>query len=962
MFDWLTDVTVTEKGSFYEIAGITVKYFSGDLKTAFGTTVIASRVIKQVSSNKFRIHKFFTVELAMVLDSMINNQNKNVTRYYRVGINKYNKLFELLKQTTWIKTTFEKFQSYDVDKACRDFTFSPYPTQREFLEQYSQIKYGFQLRGVLLDAVPGSGKANALSSDILTPNGFVKMGDIDVGDYVIGQNGKPTRVTAIYPQGKVQLYNVRFKDGRQEKCCIDHLWTIKKKGITSTVNTASLISHFKESKEAVFVPFMENNYDGFVEDDRLIQNPFYIGVELAKNRLDSIPVKYMNSSKGYRLSILQGFVEVLGEISDNRQLTLRIDSKKVLDQIQYLVRSLGGTALCVSDNVLDVALKDTRSLFRTHPIDLPTLVNNDVNGLEMVSVTLAEEDYAQCITVDAKDSLYVCTDFIVTHNTFTSLVWSRMVSSGKTILLVPKHLVLDPWVDHLSPEGKRYCFKKPPKYWTSLDKSNPLESDAEFLIFYTENIRKDEWDGISFEKILSTLSKGGKEPLKMIIDESHRYNELSSQQTQGMIDFASSKYISDVLFSSGTPIKAQGKETYPLFCVIDKYFDNYVRDDFVKLYSRDNYFLNEMLAHRLGRIKFTIEAIEGMDNPPEPVLVPIKFPGVEQYTLKAIRAEMVDYIQGRLLFYKNNLPNYWYDFNEYLLRYENTIKSEEDLVELKHYRDTIDYFRKYGYNNFTDSDKSKFCKKVETKITAGLKGEDLHYFRHIAPAIKYVGLKIRGEALGNVLGKARQNAVKAVIEHANIPQLIASVKKKTVIYSTYIDAIKYTDEYLSKEGLDPVLFYSESTEPVDDILRRFSDNEKINPLITTFDSLSEGKPLLMANQLILLNSPWRQFQLKQVIARVHRKGQTEKCFIWMLDLDTGTEENVTSRSIDIMEYYTKIVDQLLGGGNGFDTGLGISTRAITEVERNIEDLVPFEIPFISYRPRLNTNSFTSMFR
>lgn len=702
-FNWYDSVTVTEKGSFYEIGGIPVKAFTADLKTVFGTTVIATRVINQLSRTRFRIHKFFTVELALVLDSMINNQNKQKLRFYRVGIHKYGQLYEELKKSTWIKSTYETYQSYNIDAALKDFSIRPYPDQRAFLEEYSNIKYGFQLKGALLDAAPGSGK---------TP---------------------------------------------------------------------------------------------------------------------------------------------------------------------------------------------------------------------------------------------------------TSLIWSRMVSKGKTILLVPKHLVENPWVDHLDPKGERYCFKTPPKYWTSLSNTNPLESDAEFFIFYTENIRKEEWKGISFDKIINTLSKKGKEPLKMIIDESHRYNEIESQQTQGMIEFASHPFISDVLFDSGTPIKAQGRETYPLFCVIDPYFDNYVRKDFLKLYSRDNYFLNEMLAHRLGRIKFTINAIHGMEEPPKPKLIPVTFPGIERFTLKAIRAEMVSYIQDRIIFYKNNLGNYWYDFNEYLKRYESTLSSPSDTAELAQYRATIDFFRKYGYNNFTDSDKSKFCKQVEKKITIQLRGEDLKYFRHIAPAIKYVGLKIRGEALGNVLGKARIEAVKAAIEHADLPKYINSAVKKTAIYSTYIDAIHFTDEYLTKNGFKTLTYYGQTTETIDSLLTRFKSDDQINPLITTFESLSEGTPLLMANQLILLNSPWREYQLKQVIARIYRKNQDSECFVWMIDLDTGNEENITTRSLDIMEYYSKIVDQLLSGGSGFDTGLGVNTTAITAME-NIMDLKPFIPEVLKYRPKVVDSSFASMFR
>ena len=50
-------------------------------------------------------------------------------------------------------------------------------------------------------APTGSGKAQPLSSKILTPNGWVTMGKIKVNDYVISRDGNETKVLGVYPQG-----------------------------------------------------------------------------------------------------------------------------------------------------------------------------------------------------------------------------------------------------------------------------------------------------------------------------------------------------------------------------------------------------------------------------------------------------------------------------------------------------------------------------------------------------------------------------------------------------------------------------------------------------------------------------------------------------------------------------------------------------------------------------------------
>ncbi|MBN2292317.1 MAG: hypothetical protein JXM70_07825 [Pirellulales bacterium] len=71
---------------------------------------------------------------------------------------------------------------------------------------------------------PGSGKAQPLDAKILTPNGYVTMGDLQVGDKVIGSNGKACQVLGIYPQGEKEVFRVTLLDGSSTECTDDHLW------------------------------------------------------------------------------------------------------------------------------------------------------------------------------------------------------------------------------------------------------------------------------------------------------------------------------------------------------------------------------------------------------------------------------------------------------------------------------------------------------------------------------------------------------------------------------------------------------------------------------------------------------------------------------------------------------------------------------------------------------------------
>jgi replicative DNA helicase len=78
---------------------------------------------------------------------------------------------------------------------------------------------------VILAARPGVGKALALDTPLPTPTGWTTMGDVAVGDRLLGADGAPTRVVAAT---EVMLgrpcYEVEFSDGTTIVADADHQW------------------------------------------------------------------------------------------------------------------------------------------------------------------------------------------------------------------------------------------------------------------------------------------------------------------------------------------------------------------------------------------------------------------------------------------------------------------------------------------------------------------------------------------------------------------------------------------------------------------------------------------------------------------------------------------------------------------------------------------------------------------
>ena len=72
----------------------------------------------------------------------------------------------------------------------------------------------------------GLGKGLVKSTLIYTPNGVKKIGDVVIGDRIIGSDGKPYNVIGVYPQPCQDIYEITFNDGFKIKTDESHLWSV----------------------------------------------------------------------------------------------------------------------------------------------------------------------------------------------------------------------------------------------------------------------------------------------------------------------------------------------------------------------------------------------------------------------------------------------------------------------------------------------------------------------------------------------------------------------------------------------------------------------------------------------------------------------------------------------------------------------------------------------------------------
>ena len=136
------------------------------------------------------------------------------------------------------------------------------------------------------------GKFLILSSLIKVPGGWVKNGDLKLGQLVSMPDGSCAPVIGIYPQGEQDIYRVRFEDGRFTDCGLEHLWKVHwphwgeegggKWRVMNTQEIMDFIIAHQKSKNRLMIPLIEPE---IMEDVELPIDPYVLGVLLGDGTL-----------------------------------------------------------------------------------------------------------------------------------------------------------------------------------------------------------------------------------------------------------------------------------------------------------------------------------------------------------------------------------------------------------------------------------------------------------------------------------------------------------------------------------------------------------------------------------------------------------------------------------------------------------------------------------------------------
>ena len=444
---------------------------------------------------------------------------------------------------------------------------------------------------LILAGRPSMGKAQPLDAKVLTETGWKRMGDLTMGDRLASQDGRPSMIRGIFPQGPKQIFRVTFSDGRSTECCADHLWRVHYRDwevprVLSTGEVAQKLTRVRYRGRLWIDPFLGD----FGSDAALPVDPWVLGaligdaklsggsavfstadgsmVEELEARLGSnfavraaggyehrivqaephrrkgvqgvssnplkealidlglwdvrseakfVPAQYLGASRSDRIALLRGLIDTDGWVERWGSIRFSTSSRRLADDVQTLVRSLGGVCT-ISSRSPTYSYKGERRDGQTayvcniqHPD--PSLFT----GLERKRARLADRRRqkrltfasivptriaeAQCLAVTHPERTYVTDDFIVTHN--TALATNIAFNIARNYTWEP------------TPEGRKTRSGGVVAFYS-------LEMSAEQLAMRiladasgvsSDKLRKGEIDAADFGRIRDAAVESGESPL-----------------------------------------------------------------------------------------------------------------------------------------------------------------------------------------------------------------------------------------------------------------------------------------------------------------------------------------------------------------------------------------------------------------------------------------------------------------
>ena len=396
----------------------------------------------------------------------------------------------------------------------------------------------------------------------------------------------------------------------------------------------------------------------------------------------------------------------------------------------------------------------------------------------------------------------------------------------------------------------------------------------------------------------------------IIVDEMHNVRNMKGKRTVELIDLKNKLGKPDVLLMSGTPIKALPNEIVPSLMMIDPLFTDEVADLYNKCFNVDGTGTKEIVNARFGMVMHRKTKKEVLQLPEKRLHTKnFRLKGSDIYLTQVVKDDVRKVFH---VLYDTELRN----SKELQQNYINMINKYHKAPhgEYKEYMKYVEH----PFEEYHEAYLERMKKFVDLYVKPNIYYPvDLKNFKEAETAYLRMKERAMGKALGQIMHPRRKEMFIQLYEQnkEEIIDMIQNATKKTVIFSTLLEVVHYISDDLKKHGVGNVKIVGGSGDRMK-LIQQFKNNEDIEVLLATSQTLSTGVTLTEANQMFFFGTPWRSADYNQCCDRIYRIGQNTDVDIYNVLLDTGKDLNLSTRMNDILNWSDDMFNNMIEGESG----------------------------------------------
>ena len=475
--------------------------------------------------------------------------------------------------------------------------------------------------------------------------------------------------------------------------------------------------------------------------------------------------------------------------------------------------------------------------------------------------------------------------------TLTSISLAECLGKKAIYIICPNSLK-ENWAYEIKSYYNRYDNEKLWKEEVGVigNPSFPISNKTRFFITNQEAI----------EKLFPYIKE---ENNMIIVDESHNFRALKTKRSEQLFELKKRLKCTDVLMMSGTPIKGAPNEIAPSLKMIDKYFTDEVAEIYNRCFNVSTTACKEIVRARLDRVIYRKTKADVLRLPKKTK---------HELKLRVQRPEI--YLLGYV--HENVDKSFKKKFKEELAKnseYSSELIKYVDKYSSASKDDNKRFINLISSINLTDKSTNRKMHELDEEFMLGFTREYIlpninnmdEYTRVKFLQAKFLNMKrsCLGRAIGEVLTPARTNMYNDMYDE-NRDQIVSMIHqrtKKTIIFTSLLKVANHIHDDLNKNtNLNAVKIVG-STKDRLDVIDKFKNDDSIDVLIATTQTLSTGFTITEASQIFFFGTPWRSADFEQACDRIYRIGQTDDVDIYTCLLNSF-EPNLSDRINEIIEW------------------------------------------------------------